>query len=80
MSEADTPLAGRTFRTLATRIAIEPMPFSIIDTVPAGAALARAAAHPAVGLLIDAWHGENRYFCNRRIDPSTSRSLASSYD
>ncbi|CAN7534727.1 sugar phosphate isomerase/epimerase family protein [Mycolicibacterium frederiksbergense] len=39
-----------------TRIAIEPMPFSIIDTVPAGAALARAAAHPAVGLLIDAWH------------------------
>lgn len=39
-----------------TRIAIEPMPFSIIDTVPMGAHLAHAAAHPAVGLLIDAWH------------------------
>jgi len=39
-----------------TRIAIEPMPFSIIDTVPAGAELARAAAHPAIGLVIDAWH------------------------
>lgn len=39
-----------------TRIAIEPMPFSIIDTVPAGAGLAHAAAHPAVGLVIDAWH------------------------
>lgn len=39
-----------------TRIAIEPMPFSIIDTIPAGAELARATGHPGVGLLVDAWH------------------------
>lgn len=39
-----------------TRIAIEPMPFSLIDTIPVGAELAHAAAHPAVGLVIDAWH------------------------
>lgn len=39
-----------------TRIAIETMPFSIIDTVPFGAELIRAAGHPSVGLLIDAWH------------------------
>lgn len=39
-----------------TRIAIETMPFSIIDTVPMGADLIRTAGHPAVGLLVDAWH------------------------
>jgi sugar phosphate isomerase/epimerase len=39
-----------------TRIAIETMPFSIIPTVPMGAEIVSAAAHPAVGLLIDAWH------------------------
>ena len=39
-----------------TRIAIETMPFSILDTVPFGAGLIRAAGHPAVGLLVDAWH------------------------
>jgi sugar phosphate isomerase/epimerase len=39
-----------------TRIAIETMPFSRIATVPMGADLIRAAGHPGVGLLIDAWH------------------------
>jgi sugar phosphate isomerase/epimerase len=39
-----------------TVIAIETMPFSIITTVPLGAELVSAAAHPGVGLLIDAWH------------------------
>ncbi|WP_135456383.1 sugar phosphate isomerase/epimerase family protein [Mycobacterium sp. DL99] len=39
-----------------TRIAIEPMPFSIIETVPMGAELIRDTGHPAVGLLVDAWH------------------------
>jgi sugar phosphate isomerase/epimerase len=38
------------------RIAIETMPFSIISTVPMGAELISAAGHPAVGLLVDAWH------------------------
>jgi sugar phosphate isomerase/epimerase len=32
------------------------MPFSIISTVPMGAELIAAASHPAVGLLVDAWH------------------------
>ncbi len=39
-----------------TRIAIETMPFSIISTVPMGADIVTAAAHPGVGLLVDAWH------------------------
>ncbi len=39
-----------------TRVAIEAMPFSIISTVPMGAEIVTAADHPAVGLLIDAWH------------------------
>ncbi|CAN5396302.1 sugar phosphate isomerase/epimerase [soil metagenome] len=39
-----------------TRIAIETMPFSAITTVPMGVEIITAAAHPAVGLLIDAWH------------------------
>ena len=39
-----------------TRIAIETMPFSIISTVPMGAEIVSAAAHPGVGLLLDAWH------------------------
>ena len=39
-----------------TRIAIETMPFSAISTVPMGAEIVTAAAHPAAGLLVDAWH------------------------
>jgi sugar phosphate isomerase/epimerase len=39
-----------------TRIAIETMPFSALATVPMGAELVAATGHPAVGLLVDAWH------------------------
>jgi sugar phosphate isomerase/epimerase len=39
-----------------TRVAIETMPFSIISTVPMGAEIVAATDHPAVGLLVDAWH------------------------
>ena len=39
-----------------TRIAIETMPFSIISTVPMGTEIIAAAAHPGIGLLVDAWH------------------------
>ncbi|MET0453274.1 MAG: sugar phosphate isomerase/epimerase [Mycobacterium sp.] len=39
-----------------TRVAIETMPFSAIATVPMGADIVTAAAHPAAGLLVDAWH------------------------
>ena len=39
-----------------TRVAIETMPFSAIATVPMGVEIIDAAAHPAAGLMIDAWH------------------------
>jgi sugar phosphate isomerase/epimerase len=39
-----------------TRVAIEPMPFSAIASVPMAAQIVGAAAHPAAGLIIDAWH------------------------
>jgi sugar phosphate isomerase/epimerase len=39
-----------------TRVAIEPMPFSAIASIPMAAQIVRAAAHPAAGLIIDAWH------------------------
>ena len=39
-----------------TRVAIETMPFSIIPTVPMGAEIVSAAAHPGIGLVVDAWH------------------------
>ena len=39
-----------------TRVAIETMPFSAIATLPMGAQIVAAAAHPAAGLLVDAWH------------------------
>ena len=39
-----------------TRVAIEPMPFSTIATVPMGVEIVNAAGHPAAGLVIDAWH------------------------
>jgi len=39
-----------------TRIALEPMPFSMISTVPMGAELVRAVDHPACGIIVDSWH------------------------
>ena len=39
-----------------TRVAIQPMPFSAIATVPMGVEIVNAAGHPAAGLVIDAWH------------------------
>ena len=39
-----------------TRVAIETMPFAAIATVPMGVEIINAAAHPAAGLVIDAWH------------------------
>lgn len=39
-----------------TRIAVEPMPFSMLASVPMAADLVRAVDHPACGLLVDAWH------------------------
>lgn len=39
-----------------TRVAIEPMPFSAVATVPLGAEIIAATGHPAAGLVVDAWH------------------------
>lgn len=39
-----------------TRLALEPLPWTAVRSVPAGAALARAVDHPAFGLCVDAWH------------------------
>jgi sugar phosphate isomerase/epimerase len=47
---------GRQAAEHGTRVAIETMPFSIISTVPMGAEIVSAAAHPGIGLLLDAWH------------------------
>lgn len=39
-----------------TRVALEPMPFSAVASVPAGAELVQAVGSPACGLVVDAWH------------------------
>ncbi|GGG13380.1 sugar phosphate isomerase [Rhodococcoides trifolii] len=39
-----------------TKIAIEPMPFSAISTIPMGAELVRQAGRPNLGVIVDAWH------------------------
>ncbi|MCP3426557.1 sugar phosphate isomerase/epimerase [Rothia sp. AR01] len=56
------PLVGP-FRRLAeeaaargTRVALEPLPFAMVASVPQGAELVRRAGHPAGGLVVDFWH------------------------
>lgn len=38
------------------RVALEPLPFSMVGSLPAGADLVRAVDHPAAGLAVDFWH------------------------
>lgn len=38
------------------RLALEPMPFSMVSTVPIGVDLVEAVDHPACGLVLDSWH------------------------
>ena len=42
--------------SVGTRVALEPLPFALIGTIPQGSDLIRAANHPAAGLLVDFWH------------------------
>ncbi|MDX6321880.1 MAG: hypothetical protein QOF52_1738 [Propionibacteriaceae bacterium] len=42
--------------TVGTRVALEPLPFGFIGSMPQGADLIRAADHPSAGLLVDFWH------------------------
>lgn len=39
-----------------TRLALEPVPWAAVATIPAGADLVREVGHPAFGLVVDAWH------------------------
>ncbi|MCC2031549.1 sugar phosphate isomerase/epimerase family protein [Microbacterium allomyrinae] len=41
---------------VGARVALEPLPFGLVGTIPKGAELIRAVAHPAAGLLVDYWH------------------------
>ncbi|MGG5258959.1 sugar phosphate isomerase/epimerase family protein [Phycicoccus avicenniae] len=38
------------------RVALEPLPFSSVASVPLGARLVAEVDHPGLGLLVDAWH------------------------
>ncbi len=41
---------------VGTRVALEPLPFAMIATLPQGAELVRRVDHPAAGLVVDFWH------------------------
>jgi sugar phosphate isomerase/epimerase len=47
---------GRDAAEHGTRVALEFLPWSHVADVHQGRALVEAAEHPAVGLLVDAWH------------------------
>ncbi|MGI4896487.1 MAG: sugar phosphate isomerase/epimerase family protein [Janthinobacterium lividum] len=38
------------------RLALEPLPFSMVGSLPAGAELVHQVDHPSCGLTVDAWH------------------------
>lgn len=57
-----TPLVGP-MRKLAeeaaeagTRVALEPLPFAMVASMPQGADLVNQVGHPAAGLVVDYWH------------------------
>lgn len=59
----DVGVLAAPLRTLAqeaqaagTRVALEPLPFAMVSSLPAGADLIRAVGHPAAGLVVDYWH------------------------
>jgi sugar phosphate isomerase/epimerase len=41
---------------IGTRVALEPLPFALIASMPQGAELMRAADHEHAGLVVDYWH------------------------
>lgn len=42
--------------THGTRVALEPLPFGMVASIPQGAELIRLADHSAAGLVVDYWH------------------------
>jgi sugar phosphate isomerase/epimerase len=47
---------AREAEDLGLRLALEPLPFALVASVPQGARLAQDVDHPSFGLCIDAWH------------------------
>lgn len=41
---------------IGAKVALEPLPFALIGSMPQGADLVREVNHPAAGLLVDYWH------------------------
>lgn len=41
---------------VGTRVALEPLPFALVASMPQGADLVRLVDHPAAGLVVDFWH------------------------
>jgi len=39
-----------------TKVALEPLPFSMVGSLPAGAELVERVGHPVAGLAVDFWH------------------------
>jgi sugar phosphate isomerase/epimerase len=39
-----------------TKVALEPLPFSMVGSLPVGAELLERVGHPAAGLVVDFWH------------------------
>ncbi|MBA8991568.1 sugar phosphate isomerase/epimerase [Curtobacterium pusillum] len=60
---------------IGTRLALEPLPFAGISSLPQGSDLVRAVDHPHAGLAVDFWHvfraGTPLDELRRTLDPST---------
>ncbi|WIB77709.1 sugar phosphate isomerase/epimerase family protein [Curtobacterium sp. MCPF17_002] len=60
---------------IGTRLALEPLPFAGISSLPQGSELVRAVDHPHAGLVVDSWHvfraGTSLDELRRTLDPST---------
>ena len=60
---------------VGTRLALEPLPFAGISSMPQGSELVAAVDHPHAGLVVDSWHvfraGTSLEELARTLDPAT---------
>ncbi|MFJ3380180.1 sugar phosphate isomerase/epimerase family protein [Curtobacterium sp. NPDC090217] len=60
---------------IGTRLALEPLPFAGISSMPQGSELVRAVDHPHAGLVVDSWHvfraGTSLDELRHTLDPAT---------
>ncbi|WP_144715656.1 sugar phosphate isomerase/epimerase [Curtobacterium pusillum] len=60
---------------IGTRLALEPLPFAGISSLPQGSELVRVVDHPHAGLVVDSWHvfraGTSLAELARTLDPTT---------